>query len=63
MSCLFQLEEDKGTLKLQVSLDGVHFAQGQFPPGLGIENKAVRLPTRCGTTLLPQLTLILPAPP
>ena len=40
-----QLEESKGTLKLQVSLDGVHFAEGQFPPGLGIENKAVRPPS------------------
>jgi hypothetical protein len=25
---------------LQVSLDGQHFAEGQFPPGQGINNKA-----------------------
>ncbi|KAL7415743.1 hypothetical protein BDY24DRAFT_337902 [Mrakia frigida] len=35
-----ELNEQKGTLNLQVSLDGLHFAEGQFPPGMSIENKA-----------------------
>lgn len=32
--------ESAGVLKLQVSLDGYHFAEGQFPPSMRIENRA-----------------------
>ncbi|KAJ9094955.1 hypothetical protein QFC21_005747 [Naganishia friedmannii] len=35
-----ELAESTGTLRLQVSLDGLHFAQGQFPPTMKIENRA-----------------------
>ncbi|RXK41140.1 signal sequence binding protein [Tremella mesenterica] len=35
-----QLNEAAGTLTLQVSLDGYHFAEGQFPPTMRIENRA-----------------------
>lgn len=28
-----------GTLTLQVSLDGYHFAEGQFPPSMRIGNR------------------------
>ena len=35
-----QLNEMAGTLTLQVSLDGYHFAEGQFPPTMRIENRA-----------------------
>jgi hypothetical protein len=35
-----QLNEMAGTLSLQVSLDGYHFAEGQFPPTMRIENRA-----------------------
>ncbi|WVO13483.1 hypothetical protein L204_101103 [Cryptococcus depauperatus] len=35
-----QLHEDQGSLSLQVSLDGYHFAEGQFPPNMKIDNKA-----------------------
>ena len=30
----FQLLPEKRSLALQVSLDGVHFATGQFPPSM-----------------------------
>lgn len=35
-----QLNELAGTLTLQVSLDGYHFSEGQFPPSMRIENRA-----------------------
>ncbi|WVQ82331.1 hypothetical protein IAT38_004459 [Cryptococcus sp. DSM 104549] len=35
-----QLNEAQGTLTLQISLDGYHFAEGQFPPSMRIENRA-----------------------
>ncbi|KAL7422736.1 vacuolar protein sorting/targeting protein PEP1 [Cryptotrichosporon argae] len=35
-----QLNENAGTLSLQVSLDGNHFAEGQFPPNMRIDNHA-----------------------
>ncbi|KAJ9098981.1 hypothetical protein QFC20_005799 [Naganishia adeliensis] len=35
-----ELDEASGTLRLQVSLDGLHFAQGQFPPSMKIDNRA-----------------------
>ncbi|OXH00162.1 hypothetical protein C370_07356, partial [Cryptococcus neoformans A1-35-8] len=35
-----KLNEDQGTLSLQVSLDGYHFSEGQFPPNMKIENRA-----------------------
>ncbi|WWC63338.1 uncharacterized protein I303_105938 [Kwoniella dejecticola CBS 10117] len=35
-----QLNELAGTLSLQVSLDGYHFSEGQFPPSMKIENHA-----------------------
>ncbi|WVW85580.1 hypothetical protein I302_107618 [Kwoniella bestiolae CBS 10118] len=35
-----QLNEMAGTLSLQVSLDGYHFSEGQFPPSMKIENRA-----------------------
>ncbi|ORY35539.1 hypothetical protein BCR39DRAFT_567933 [Naematelia encephala] len=35
-----QLNEQAGTLTLQVSLDGYHFSEGQFPPSMRIENRA-----------------------
>ncbi|OCF42192.1 signal sequence binding protein [Kwoniella heveanensis CBS 569] len=35
-----QLHEMFGTLSLQVSLDGYHFSEGQFPPSMKIENRA-----------------------
>ena len=47
-----QLNEEKGTLNLQVSLDGLHFAEGRFPPGMSIENKVNPLHS---TPLLPDL--------
>ncbi len=34
-----QLNEGEGTLSLQVSLDGLNFAEGQFPPSMRIENR------------------------
>ncbi|CDZ97982.1 Sortilin and related receptors [Phaffia rhodozyma] len=43
-----ELNEQEGTLKLQVSLDGTHFAEGQFPPGMGVENKAVSRRSKSG---------------
>jgi hypothetical protein len=35
-----QLNAMAGTLTLQVSLDGYHFSEGQFPPSMRIENRA-----------------------
>ncbi|KAK4688992.1 hypothetical protein P7C73_g1101, partial [Tremellales sp. Uapishka_1] len=35
-----QLNELAGTLTLQISLDGLHFSEGQFPPSMRIENRA-----------------------
>jgi hypothetical protein len=35
-----QLNENAGTLALQVSLDGYHFTEAQFPPNMKIGNKA-----------------------
>ncbi|KAJ9111054.1 hypothetical protein QFC19_001252 [Naganishia cerealis] len=35
-----ELQETTGTLRLQVSLDGLHFSQGQFPPSMKIDNRA-----------------------
>lgn len=35
-----ELDETTGTLKLQVSLDGLHFSEGQFPPSMKIDNRA-----------------------
>ncbi|WWD19083.1 hypothetical protein CI109_103541 [Kwoniella shandongensis] len=35
-----QLNELAGTLTLQVSLDGYHFSEGQFPPNMRIDNRA-----------------------
>jgi hypothetical protein len=35
-----QLNEMAGTLTLQVSLDGYHFSEGQFPPSMRIDNRA-----------------------
>jgi hypothetical protein len=35
-----KLNEQESTLSLQVSLDGLHFAEGQFPPSMKIENRA-----------------------
>lgn len=37
---IVQLNENAGTLSLQVSLDGYHFSEGQFPPTMRIDNKA-----------------------
>lgn len=35
-----ELDDASGTLRLQVSLDGLHFAEGQFPPSMKIDNRA-----------------------
>ena len=35
-----QLHENAGTLSLQVSMDGYHFSEGQFPPTMKIDNRA-----------------------
>lgn len=34
-----QLDAEEGTLRLQVSLDGIHFTEGQFPPSMKIANR------------------------
>jgi len=36
---VLQLNEAQGSLTLQVSLDGYHFSEGQFPPSMRIENR------------------------
>lgn len=33
-------DEEKGTLSLEVSLDGTHFSEAQFPPNMKIDNHA-----------------------
>ena len=44
-----QLHERAGTLSLQVSLDGYHFSEGQFPPSMRIENRvSIGIPSLCG---------------
>ncbi|KAL1407369.1 vacuolar protein sorting/targeting protein PEP1 [Vanrija albida] len=35
-----QLKLDTNTLSLQVSLDGIHFSEAQFPPGMKVDNHA-----------------------
>lgn len=35
-----ELNVQEATLRLQVSLDGLHFAEGQFPPSMRIDNRA-----------------------
>jgi len=35
-----KLQEDKSTLSLQVSLNGIDYAEAQFPPGMRIDNHA-----------------------
>lgn len=35
-----ELDETTNMLRLQVSLDGLHFSEGQFPPSMKIDNRA-----------------------
>lgn len=52
-----ELEGDKSELRLQISLDGQHFAEAQFPPSINIANHAYTILESSTKSLFVHMTM------